>query len=79
MLITSYCDIPRIYLNDDHFKVINTLINYVAHLNIYKAKKQKNSKVKQTYILGGLYVSLYPDDKIMIPINLHIRKENTQN
>jgi len=38
----------------------------VATLNIYKADKQKNSKVKQTYILGGLYVSLYPDAGIMI-------------
>lgn len=38
----------------------------MAHLNIYKAEKRKNSQVKQTYILGGFYVSLYPDEGIMI-------------
>ncbi len=38
----------------------------MAVLNIYTAKKLKNSKVKQTYILGGLYVSLYPDGGIML-------------
>lgn len=38
----------------------------MAVLNIYKATKTKNSKVEQTYILGGLYVSLYPDKGIML-------------
>ena len=38
----------------------------MAHLNIYKAEKRKNSKVKQTYVIGGLYVSIYPDKEIMI-------------
>ena len=38
----------------------------MAHLNIYKAEKRKNSKVEQTFVLGGLYVSLYPDEGIVI-------------
>lgn len=51
----------------------------MAHLNIYKAEKRKNSTVKQTYVLGGLYVTLRNNGAIMISyMPTHKKGKHTQ-
>ncbi len=59
----------------------------MPRLNVYKAAPTKKAKVVQSYYIGGMLITLYKDDNIMLsystptnkPFRLYLKKDSKEN